>query len=298
MTDASTREPDPDADRAADSPAPTRRPDLSCGIGLRAPHLPLVVDARPAVGWFEIHPENFLGGGPARRYLTAIRRHWPVALHAVGLSLGSAAGIDAAHLDRIAGLAADLDPLFVSDHLSWSGLPGLYLNDLLPLPYTEEALAVVAANVGRVQDRLGRPILIENPSAYFRFAASVLSEAEFLGELCRRCGCGVLLDVNNLVVNAVNHGEPPDGLIGGLDPAIVAEIHLAGHSRNDADGIIVAIDDHGSAVPEDVWALYDQAVARFPAAAPLVEWDSDLPALAVLAAEAAKADARRLAHAA
>lgn len=298
MADIATRQYDPDADRAVPAAAMTRWSGLGCGIGLRAPHLPLVAERRPAVDWFEIHAENFLGGGPARRHLMTIRADWPVALHAVGLSLGSAAGVDHDHLGRVARLAAELDPPFISDHLSWSGLPGLYLNDLLPLPYTEEALAVVAANVDRVQERLGRPILLENPSAYFRIAASVLTEAEFLGALCRRCGCGILLDVNNLVVNEINHGEAPMDLIAGLDPAHVAEIHLAGHARNDADGITVAIDDHGSSVPEVVWALYDASLRRFPAAVALVEWDSNIPALEVLVAQAAKADARRLAHAA
>lgn len=260
------------------------------GIGLRAPHHEAVITDRPAVGWFEIHPENYLGGGAPLQHLTAVRRDWPVSLHAVGLSLGSADGIDGAHLERIARLAERIEPALVSEHLAWSVADGTYLNGLLPLPYTEEALGVVAANVQRMQDRLRRPVLIENPSVYLRFVESAIPEEEFLAELVRRAGCGLLFDVNNLYVNVVNHGGDPLAYMATLPPAAVGELHLAGHVVNEADGVPILIDDHGSRVAEAVWNLYAEAVRRFPQAATLIEWDTDVPALPVLAAEAAKAD--------
>lgn len=277
----------------------TGRPDrvmtspLGAGIGLRAAHHDAIVADRPPVGWFEAHAENYMGGGAPRAALHRIRRDWPVALHGVGLSLGSADGIDAGHLDRLAALAGEIEPLFVSEHLAWSGLAGRYLNDLLPLPYTEETLAVVARHVDQVQTRLGRPILVENPSCYLRFGNSTIPEGEFLAALARQTGCGLLLDVNNLHVNAINIGTAPAAVIAALDPGSVAEIHVAGHHRADDGDITLLIDDHGAAVSEAVWLLYAQAVARFPAAAALVEWDANLPPLDRLVAEAREADRRR-----
>lgn len=266
---------------------------LGAGIGLRAAHHDAVVAHRPPVGWFEVHAENYMGGGAARAVLRQVRRDWPVALHGVGLSLGSVGGIDPGHLDRLAALAGAIEPLFVSEHLAWSGTDGRYLNDLLPLPYAEETLALIAGHVDQVQTRLKRPILVENPSCYLRFAASTIPEGEFLAELARRTGCGLLLDVNNLHVNAVNIGLEPDAVIAALPPGVVAEIHLAGHHRAVHDDVTLLIDDHGAAVAEAVWALYARAIARFPAAATLVEWDANLPPLDRLVAEAHQADRRR-----
>ncbi|MEQ8346624.1 MAG: DUF692 domain-containing protein [Sneathiellaceae bacterium] len=276
------------------APIPAHR----CGIGLRAPHHAAIVADRPPVGWLEVHAENYMCGGPPRRYLEAVRRDWPLSIHGVGLSLGSAAAPDPAHLDRLARLVAETEPALVSEHLAWSVAGGTYLNDLLPLPYTEESLAIVAANIGRVQDRLGRPILLENPSTYLRFATSTVPEGAFLAALAQRTGCRLLCDVNNIAVNAHNHGEDPQAFLAALPADAVAEIHLAGYHENRVAGTdgteqVLRIDDHGSAVAADVWPLYAAAVRRFPDAASLVEWDSRIPPLERLVAQAALADRHR-----
>ena len=260
------------------------------GIGLRAPHVTEILDTRPRVGWLEAHAENYMGGGPAVRALERLRRDYPVSLHGVGLSLGSADGLDARQLDRLADLVARLSPALVSEHLSWSIAGGAYLNHLLPLPYTEEALDVVAAHVARAQARLGRRLLIENPSSYLRFRDSPMDEPHFLNELVRRTGCGLLCDVNNVYVSCGNLGGDPIAYLDALDRRAIGEIHLAGHAVNDAGGRPILIDDHGSPVAEAVWRLYAHALARFGPVATLVEWDTEVPALAVLLAEAAKAD--------
>jgi hypothetical protein len=261
------------------------------GIGLRSPHVDEILDTRPDVGWLEVHAENYMGGGPAIRALERIRRDYPVSIHGVGLSLGSAEGLDGHHLDRLAGLVERLQPVLVSEHLSWSLTGGAYLNHLLPLPYTSETLALVSRHVDRVQQRLGRRLLVENPSSYLRFADSPLPEVEFLNTLARRTGCGLLCDVNNVYVSCRNLGSDAAEYLDAVDPAAVGEIHLAGHVVNDADGHTVLIDDHGSRVAEPVWSLYDHALARFGPVPTLVEWDTDVPALAVLLEEAARADA-------
>jgi uncharacterized protein (UPF0276 family) len=263
-----------------------------CGIGWRAPHRAAIQETRPAVGFLEVHAENHLG---ARSFaeLEMLRAQWPISLHGVGLSLGSAEGIDERHLDRLASLVAHIHPYLVSEHLSWSVTGGVYLNDLLPLPMTEEALATVAVNVARAQDRLARPLLVENPSAYLRFVHSTIPEAEFLAELVRQTGCGLLCDVNNVFVTTSNTGGDPVAWLRALPAHAVAEIHLAGHTVVDADGEPLLIDDHASGVAPDVWALFETAARLFPRAVPLIEWDSDLPELAVLLDEAATADRRR-----
>jgi hypothetical protein len=265
----------------------------STGIGLRSPHVAEVLATRPALSWLEVHPENYLGGGPAARALDALRQDYPVAFHAVGLSVGSAEGVDRRHLDRIRQLVDRIAPALVSEHLAWSRVDGAYLNHLLPLPYTEESLAAVSRNVDLVQAVLGRRVLIENPSAYLRFAASTIPEAEFLAELARRTGCGLLCDVNNVHVTAQNLGLDAIAYLDALPAAAVGEIHLAGHSVNDVDGRPLLIDDHGSPVAPAVWRLYAHALRRFGAAPTLVEWDTDVPQLEVLAGEARRADARR-----
>ena len=269
------------------------QPFLGAGIGLRTPHVAEIEATRPPVGWLEIHAENYMGGGPALRRVERLRRDYPLSVHGVGLSLGSAGPLDAGHLERLAGLVERLEPTLVSEHLAWSTIGGTYLNHLLPLPYTDEALAAVSEHVEHTQERLGRAIAVENPSGYLRFGESTMSEAAFLAALARRTGCSLLCDVNNIHVTCENLGGDPDEYLALLPPEAIAEIHLAGHSVNDADGQPILIDDHGSPVAPAVWGLYERALARFGARPTLVEWDTDVPPLPVLLAEAAEA-ARRL----
>jgi uncharacterized protein (UPF0276 family) len=273
------------------------RAPLGVGLGLRAPHVAEVIATRPPVGWWEIHAENYLGGGPARRQLEAIRRDYPISVHGVGLSLGSAEGLDRRHLDRVRRLVEWLEPALVSEHLSWSVAGGAYLNHLLPLPCTEESLALVARHIDAVQMALGRPILVENPSSYLRYRHSPIPEPELLAALARRTGCGLLCDVNNAYVSAWNFGLDAEAYLDAVPPAAVGEIHLAGHAENEAEGRTILIDDHGSRVGEPVWALYERALARFGPVPTLIEWDTDIPALETLRDEAARAG-RRLATAA
>jgi uncharacterized protein len=259
------------------------------GIGLRSRHLAEIASTTPAVGWLEVHAENYMGGGPAGRTLEGLRRDYPLSVHGVGLSLGSAEELDARHLERLAGLVGRFEPALVSEHLSWSIAGGVYLNHLLPLPYTPEALAVVSRHVDRVQERLRRRILVENPSSYLRFADSPIPEVDFLNALARRTGCGLLCDVNNVYVSCQNLSGDAAAYLDAVDPAAVGEIHLAGHAVNDADGQTILIDDHGSPVAAPVWQLYARALARFGPVPTLIEWDTDIPALAVLLDEAAMA---------
>ena len=260
------------------------------GIGLRSQHLKQVAAERPPLAFLEIHAENYLNAGPPRDVIETLRADYALSVHGVGLSLGSAEGLDARHLARVARLVSDLQPALVSEHLAWSVQGGVYLNDLLPLPYTEEALDIVVANVLRFQDALKRPVLVENPSTYLRFAASVIPEAEFLAALAARSSCGLLCDVNNIYVTAHNGKLDAQAYLASLPEAAVGEFHLAGHARNEADGVVVLIDDHGSRVIDPVWRLYEQAVARFGRRPTLLEWDTDVPALAVLLDEARLAD--------
>ena len=263
----------------------------AAGIGLRSAHVAEIAATRPALGFLEVHAENYMSGSPALAFLAELRRDYPVSLHGVGLSLGSAGDLDRAHLARFRALVDRLDPVLVSEHLSWSGTPGIYLNDLLPLPYTEETLAVFCRHVDEAQEAVGRRLLIENPSVYLRFRHSTIDEAEFLALLAERTGCGILCDVNNLYVNSENFGLDPIAYLDALPAASVGEIHLAGHHRGDADGTPILIDDHGSSVAEPVWWLYREALARFGRVPTLVEWDTRLPALDVLLGEARHADA-------
>jgi uncharacterized protein (UPF0276 family) len=260
------------------------------GIGLRAPHVAEVLAARPDLAWVEVHAENYFGGGAPARALERVRARHPVALHGVGASLGSADGLDRRHVERLAALVERIDPVCVSEHVAWSTSGGAYLNHLLPLPWTEETLAVTAAHVGALQDRLRRRILVENPASYLRFRHSTMTEAEFLAALVRRTGCGLLCDVTNVYVTSANLDLDPRAYLDALPPAAVGEIHLAGHAVNDADGRPVLIDDHGAPVAEGVRRLYAEALARFGPVPTLVEWDTNLPPLAVLLDEAAAAD--------
>ena len=260
------------------------------GIGLRAPHVGELLATRPAVPWLEVHPENYMSGGPALVLLEAVRREYPVSLHGVGLSLGTAGDLDARHLGRLRSLVDRLEPCLVSEHLSWSTAGGTYLNHLLPLPYTDETLGVVADHVDEVQNALGRRILIENPSSYLRFRHSSIAEPYFLAELARRTGCGLLCDVNNIYVSAWNVGLDAGSYLDALPVQAIGEIHLAGHAANDADGRTILIDDHGSPVTAPVWKLYQRALERFGSVPTLIEWDTDIPELSVLLGEASVAD--------
>ena len=264
----------------------------AAGIGLRFAHHARVVQARPDVAWFEVHAENYFGGGAARQVLESVRRDYPLSLHGVGLSLGSAEALDAEHLRRIAGLVRGIEPGLVSEHLSWSVVGGEYLADLLPLPMTEEALDVVCRHVEQTQAVLQRRILIENPSTYLQFRHSTIPEWEFLAAVAQRTGCGILCDVNNIFVSASNHGWDAQGYLQALPAAAVEEIHLAGHALRVLDnGSTLRIDNHGARVAAEVWALYVQALRRFGAKPTLIEWDTDIPAFEVLLDEAAQAAA-------
>ena len=256
------------------------------GIGLRAPHCREIIDTRPDIAWVEVHSENYFGdGGQPHQFLERIRRDHPLSLHGVGLAIGSAAPLDRGHLDKLVRLIARYEPGLVSEHLCWGAAGGRHLNDLLPLPYTEEALAHVCGRIEQTQAHLGRQILIENVSSYLQFRHSTIPEWEFLAEVAARSGCAILLDVNNIYVSAVNHGFDALTYLNAIPAAAVREIHLAGF---DASGPCL-IDTHGTAVSDDVWTLYRAAIARLGPRPTLIEWDTDIPALGVLLAEAAKA---------
>ncbi len=265
------------------NPLPT-----AAGIGLRAPHVGPVLAQRPKVAWFEFHSENyFADGGPALANLDRIRADYPLSMHGVGLSLGSTDPLDIAHLAKLKRLADRIEPARISEHLCWSSVGGRHYNDLLPLPYTAEALDHVCARVGEVQDFLGREILVENVSSYFAFAESTLAEGAFVAAVAARTGCKLLVDVNNIYVNAHNHGIDADAYLAAIPRSVVAEIHLAGF---DASGPCL-IDTHGAPVAPDVWSLYERALARYGPVPTLIEWDTDIPEFAVLQREAATAQA-------
>lgn len=233
-----------------------------------------------------------MGGGSAPAYLDAVRRDYPVSLHGTGLSLGSAERLDLAHLERVQKLVERIEPGLVSEHLSWSVVAGDYLADLLPLPMTEEALAIVCRHVEQVQVRLKRKLLVENPSSYLQFRHSTIPEWQFLAQVAKRTGCGILCDVNNIYVSACNHGWDASAYLAALPPAAIGEIHLAGHAVRKLEGRrTLRIDDHGSRVAPEVWTLYAEALARFGPVPTLIEWDTDVPPLEVLMDEAAHAEA-------
>src|SRR5215467_3250949 len=266
-------------------------PTLS-GAGLRLPHLADVVATRPSAAWFEIHPENFLANPHAAELLLDIARDYPISVHSVGVSIGSAGGIDRPHLARVRALVDQIDPIFVSGHLAWSTHAGEYLNDLLPLPYTEETLRIVSAHIDEVQDALGREYLVENPSSYVGFTASTMTEVEFLSEVVHHTGCRLLCDVSNIYLSAHNLGFDRDRYIAELPADAIAELHLGGFTpESEAGGGEVLIDTHGSRIAEPVWAFYARAIERFGHRPTLIEWDNDVPTLDVILEEAARADA-------
>jgi uncharacterized protein (UPF0276 family) len=260
------------------------------GIGLRFQHHQKVLEEGPGVPWLEVHTENYMGGGPSIRTLETIRRDTPISLHGVGLSLGSADGLDPAHLERIRQVAERVDPALMSEHVAWSVAGGNYLADLLPLPMTEEALDVVCRHVTQTQDYLKRRILVENPSTYVQFGHSTVPEWEFMAAVAARTGCGILCDVNNIYVSAQNHGWNASRYLAWLPSEAIGEIHLAGHAvRTLSDGRTLRIDDHGSRVSPAVWSLYEDAIRRFGPVPTLIEWDNEVPPLAVLQDEAGHA---------
>lgn len=268
------------------------------GVGLRTCHYDAVLAAPGAVAWFEVHAENYMGdGGPPHHYLERIRRDHAISFHGVGLSIGSAGTLDPAHLTRLARLSRRYQPAMVSEHLAWSSHGGEFLSDLLPLPYDDATLDRVCAHVDQLQDTLARRVLIENPSSYVAFRGNSMSEGEFLTALCRRTGCGLLLDVNNVHVSAVNHGRDPYADLAELPVRAAGEIHLAGHAVevDDAQRVLL-IDTHDRAVCPAVWALYAHALTLTGPLPTLIEWDQQVPAWPLLLAEAQRADAQLGAH--
>jgi uncharacterized protein (UPF0276 family) len=266
----------------------TPRLDLGHGIGLRTTHFAQFLAERPPVDWVEAVTENFMApGGRPIAVLEKVRAEVPVVLHGVSLAIGSVAPLEERYLAELAAIVKRVEPALVSDHLCWGTHRGQYLHDLLPLPYTEESLAHVAARVGQVQDRLGRPLLLENPSAYVAFKDSSMAEWEFLAELSRRSGCGILLDVNNVHVSARNFGFDPVEYLRGIPAERVGYVHLAGHQ----DRGTYLFDSHDQAVPPAVWDLYRQALRRIGRVPTLVEWDDAIPPLTEVVAESRRAAA-------
>ena len=262
------------------------------GLGLKPEHFRTILDTTPDLGFFEIHAENYMvDGGPFHHHLSQIRSRYPLSIHGVGLSIGGESPLDEAHLDRLAALLQRYEPQSFSEHLAWSSHGDVFLNDLLPVPYCAETLTRVCDHIDRVQEELKRRLLLENPATYVEFAASTMSEGEFISAVVRRTGCGLLLDVNNVYVSCVNHGRDPCVAIDALPLVATGEIHLAGFARDtDAAGDELLIDSHGTPVAEAVWALYRHALRRVGQVATLIERDNDIPAFSVLLAEARKAE--------
>ncbi len=258
------------------------------GVGLKPEHDRDILAGEADIGWFEVHPENYMGdGGPTHHFLERIRADYPISMHGVGLSIGSASPLSADHLQRLQALARRYEPGLFSEHLAWSTHDGVFMNDLLPLPYNRETLALVADHVDEIQATLKRQMLIENPSTYVTLDASEMTELEFLGELARRSGCGLLFDVNNLFVCATNHHFDPDPYLDAFPVALIGEIHLAGHAElNDVPGSPLLIDSHDRCVADPVWRLYERLVARCGPIPTLIEWDNDVPTWTTLTAEA------------
>jgi uncharacterized protein (UPF0276 family) len=271
----------------------TSRPLDRTGIGLRLPHIAEVVATRPDVGWLEIHPENFLANPHATELLTELARHYPISVHTVGISIGSASGIDQDHLKRIRALVERIDPVLVSGHLAWSTHGEEYLNDLLPIPFNEETLQLVARHLAEVQDVLGRPYMVENPSSYVGFANSTMSEAEFLTRLADQTGCRILCDVSNVYLSAHNMGYDAHEYIDSLPAGSIDEMHLGGFTPEEDEanpGGELWVDTHASRLTDPAWQLYDYAIRRFGTKPTLIEWDAEIPPLETLVSEASRAD--------
>ena len=276
----------------ADHRSPKGLAARSVGVGFKPEHFEAIVETRPELGFFEVHAENYMGaGGAPHRRLDAIRELYPLSLHGVGLSIGSPGNLDRAHLQRLAAVAKRFEPTLVSEHLAWSTHEGGFLNDLLPLPYTDETVALVSEHVDEVQNALGRTMLLENPSTYVVFTESTWAETDFLREIARRTGCGLLLDVNNVFVSAVNHGFAADRYLADFPLTAVGEIHLAG-SADDTDdvGLPLMIDAHNSPVRDAVWSLFSATIRRAGPIPTLIEWDNEVPAWPTLFEEARRAE--------
>jgi len=262
------------------------------GLGLKPEHFRDILASGPDLGFFEIHAENYMvDGGPFHHYLGLIRRDYPLSIHGVGLSIGAESPLDEAHLDRLAVLLDRYEPESFSEHLAWSSHGDIFLNDLLPVPYNAMTLARVCAHIDRVQERLGRRMLLENPATYVEFTASTMSEADFLGQVVQRTGCGLLLDVNNVYVSCTNHGRDPVAVLDAMPWRAAGEIHLAGFARDvDAAGDALLIDSHGAPIERAVWELYRHALALTGPLPTLIERDNEIPAFQVLFSEARKAE--------
>ncbi|MDE5444843.1 DUF692 family protein [Bradyrhizobium sp. CSA207] len=263
------------------------------GVGLKAEHYRTIIETRPDIGFFEVHAENHMGaGGPPHRYLSAIREHYPLSLHGVGLSIGADRPLDLDHLQRLKQLIERYEPGLFSEHLAWSSHDTGFLNDLLPVPYTTETLARVSEHIDQIQEFLGRPMLLENPSTYLTFTESTYSEIDFIAEVVQRTRCGLLLDVNNVYVASTNQNWDPIAYIDAYPLAHVQEIHLAGHTREaDEKGRPLLIDTHNRPVDEIVWNLFAHTLARIGPIPTLIEWDADLPTWMTLQQEALRAEA-------
>ena len=273
------------------SPIPVR-----AGVGFKANHGTEILETKPDLGWFEIHPENYMvAGGPRHALLTKIREHYPLSIHGVALSLAGAEPPDTDHLTALKRLIDRYEPGLVSEHLAWSAHGGHYFADLLPIPLSEEALDQVCENVERTQDALGRQILIENPSTYLPLDGNEIPEPEFLTAVAKRTGCGLLLDVNNIYVSTQNLGGDASAYVDAIDGGLIGEVHLAGHAVDEAGPERLLIDDHGSLVCDPVWELYTRLIRRVGAKPTLVEWDTNIPDWSVLFGEAQKAE-RLMAH--
>lgn len=261
------------------------------GVGFRLQHTSDFLDMRPPVDWIEVHAENYLDeGGPRLRALVTLRQDYPLSIHGVGLSLGSAEGLDRRHLQQVAMLVERLEPGLVSEHIAWSVSGGVYFSDLLPLPYNSESLEVLCGNIQQIQDVMKRQLLIENPSSYVAFTSSTMTEGEFITEVVRHTGCGLILDLNNIHVSATNHGFDSQGYLDSVPLGEVREIHLGGHAGDDDAGLL--IDDHSTPVADPVWRLFEDVLGYIGRVPTLVEWDSQIPPLAVLLGEADKAQRR------
>lgn len=270
----------------APGPVPAR-----AGIGLKGQHIPHVLNDRPDIGWFEVHAENYMGaGGPPHRALEAVRAAYPLSVHGVGMSLGGPAPLNGDHLGRLGDVVARYRPGLVSEHLAWAAHGGAFFNDLLPLPYTGETLNRFCTHIDRVQERLGRTILVENPSTYLRPKDSTMDELTFLTSACARTGCGLLLDVNNVFVTASNHGLDAEAYLDAVPGDLVGEVHLAGHAVDLRDGVEIRVDDHGSRVTREVWTLFERVIARLGPRPTLIEWDTDVPDFSVLYDEAMRTE--------
>lgn len=262
--------------------ASTRPPYLGFGLGLRPQHYPDILDHAPQVDWFEAISENYMvPGGQPLRILERIRKDYPIVLHGVSMSIASTAPLDKAYLDGLKALAQRIEPVFISDHLAWTGVHGINLHDLLPVPYTEEALDHVADRINRVQEHLGRALVLENVSSYVQFTQSEMTEWDFLAELVRRTGCWLLFDVNNVFVSAFNHGFGPETFINAIPADRVVQFHLAGHEHN----MTHIVDTHDALVCDEVWDLYRKAIARFGPVSTLIERDDHIPPYAEMVAE-------------